>query len=264
MSSNRVARSAERVRGAPLGSSVGQGCWDPPQPRNKAPTSHVPVEPWVPRATCGCFTRQNHAAGCPHQYSSSVRSAAAPTHHHPHTLSPHSHSPEASGVRVSCPLPHTGHQPRWQPVPVPPARQPLCALPTPSQPRPHPARTSMAALTTCRAQAEVSAWHVVADGGGDGAHDDAQLVAPTGLHQHAPPRRPVGVGGSRPGPGEAGQGQRKGPLGPAPRHVCGGWAPSPPAPTLRAETRWAPPRSSAATVPRETGLQGGQEGGQLP
>lgn len=144
MRGNRVGKVWRvRVRGTPLGSSVGQACWDPPPSRNKAPTSHVPAralgipratmwllhqtEPWLDVHTSTAAAQLGRLQPCP------------PSSSHPITPQPLPPGAihEASGGSQVLPTPHMVHQPRWGPVPVLPARQPLCALPTPSQPPAH-------------------------------------------------------------------------------------------------------------------------------
>ena len=149
MSSNRVGKVCrERVRGTPLGSSVGQGCWDPPQPQNKAPTSHVPARALGTPPSHMWLLHQTEPRRGVHTSTAAQLDQLQP---YPPSFSrpvtPQPLPPRPRGAAGSCPLPTQATSLGGNPYLSHLLGSPSAHSPLPASPRPHPARTSMAALT---------------------------------------------------------------------------------------------------------------------
>ena len=154
MRGNRVGK-VWRVResgGRPWGAQCGKPAGTLPHPGTRLPPPTSQPEPWVPPEPHVAASPDRTMAGCPHLYSSSVRSAAALptiilTPYHPTATPPRCH-PRGLGGQ-----PGPAHSRHGPPASVGPHTCPTCSaapLRAPhSQPAPgpRPARTSMAALT---------------------------------------------------------------------------------------------------------------------
>lgn len=159
----------------------------------------------------------------------------------------------AQGLVPQDPEPQPCLTPRRPPSPRQPPGSPPHAHPRPARARHGAWRHLHGGIDSgVRAQAEVGAWYVVADGGWDDAHDDAELlVAPACLDQLQHPLvglwahgragaqgRPRGRGGRE----EAGRGESGLPgQASSARRVPGAGCRDPAAPTPRAATRRTPP-----------------------
>jgi len=167
------------------------------------------------------------------------------------------------GAAGSCPLPTWSTSLGGAPYLSYLLGSPSARSPLPTSPRPTPSPHLHGGVDgRVGAQAEVRAWHVVADGGGDDAHDDAQLlIAPTGLHQLQHPL--VGLWGwgaqARPWRGwSGGQGQRRGPWVLLPKCVRG-WAPEPTCPHPQGRDQVGPTQELCSHRPQELDSKEGRK-----